>query len=223
MGVWSLPWHWHILSILLTAGRGISTETCGLGDVFPPDDPCSHPETLCWYIFIYTYALFITVIGRIYKYTRSVVQRCWSCTPSQSIGLVLRSARFLCWMPLVFFGFTHCVLLYDNKTITRMFMTIGIRLKNFLTLSILSEISNLPGCFCPGTSFQNTGFNMVPSDPFMSHPDTQIGYIFCRGVSDFATDCACGVLCRGLTTFLMYVGPLFGNRLLNNSWAVSLE
>ena len=100
--------------------------------MFPPDDPCSHPETLCWYIFIYTYALFIRVlvIGRIYTYTRSVAQRCCSCTPSQSIGLVLGSARFLCWMPLVFFfGFTHCVLLYDNKTNTRMFMTIGIRLK----------------------------------------------------------------------------------------------
>ena len=46
-GVWSLPWRWHILSILLTAGRGISAETCGLDDVFPPDDLCSRPETLC--------------------------------------------------------------------------------------------------------------------------------------------------------------------------------
>ena len=28
----------------------------------------------------------------------------------------------------------------------------------------------------------------------------------------FATDCLCGVGCRGLTTFLLYVGPLFGHR-----------
>ena len=45
-------------------------------------------------------------------------------------------------------------------------------------------------------------------------------WIFCRGVSGFATDCPCGVWCRGLTTCLLHVGPPFGNRLLNNSWAV---
>ena len=46
--------------------------------------------------------------------------------------------------------------------------------------------------------------------------------IFYRGVSGFATDCPCGVWCRGLTTCLLYVGPLFGYLLLNNSWAVGL-
>ena len=33
--------------------------------------------------------------------------------------------------------------------------------------------------------------------------------IFCRGVPGFATDCPCHVWCRGLTTCLLYVGPLF--------------
>ena len=47
-------------------------------------------------------------------------------------------------------------------------------------------------------------------------------WIFCRGVSCFATDCPCGVWCRGLTTCLLHVGPPFGNRMLNNSWAVGL-
>ena len=46
VGVWSLPWRWHILSIPLTTGRGTSAETCGL-DVFPPDDLGSRPEALC--------------------------------------------------------------------------------------------------------------------------------------------------------------------------------
>ena len=36
-------------------------------------------------------------------------------------------------------------------------------------------------------------------------------FIFCRGVSSFATDCPCGVCCRGLTTCLLYDGPPFGN------------
>ena len=47
-------------------------------------------------------------------------------------------------------------------------------------------------------------------------------WIFCRGVSGFATDCPWGVWCRGLTTCLLHVGPPFGNRILNNSWAVGL-
>ena len=41
------PWRWHILSIPLTTGRGTSGETCGLDDVFPPDDIGSLPEALC--------------------------------------------------------------------------------------------------------------------------------------------------------------------------------
>ena len=47
LGVWSLPWRWHILSIPLTTGRGIGVETCGLDDVFLSDDLCSRPEALC--------------------------------------------------------------------------------------------------------------------------------------------------------------------------------
>ena len=47
-------------------------------------------------------------------------------------------------------------------------------------------------------------------------------WIFCRGVSGFATDCPCHVWCRGLTTCLLHVGPPFGNRFLNTSWAIGL-
>ena len=35
-------------------------------------------------------------------------------------------------------------------------------------------------------------------------------WIFCKGVSGFATDCPCGVWCQGLTTRLLHVGPPFG-------------
>ena len=54
------------------------------------------------------------------------------------------------------------------------------------------------------------------------------GYLLlanCRGIDvvlGFATDCPCGVWCRGLTTCLLHVDPPFGNRILNNSWAVGL-
>ena len=47
-------------------------------------------------------------------------------------------------------------------------------------------------------------------------------WIFCRGVSGFATDWPCDVWCRELTTCLLHVGPPFGNRFLNTSWAVGL-
>ena len=45
-------------------------------------------------------------------------------------------------------------------------------------------------------------------------------WIFCRGVSGFATDFPCGVWCRGLTTCHLHVGPPFGNRILNNSFDI---
>ena len=53
VGVWLLPWRWHILSSPLTTGRGTGAETCGLDDVLPPDDLCSHPEALLINRYIY--------------------------------------------------------------------------------------------------------------------------------------------------------------------------
>ena len=46
---------------------------------------------------------------------------------------------------------------------------------------------------------------------------------FYRGVPGFATDCPCGVWCRGLTICLLYIGPRFGNLVWNNSWFVSVS
>ena len=37
----------HPLHPIDSRGRGTSAETCGLDDVFPPDDLCSRPEALC--------------------------------------------------------------------------------------------------------------------------------------------------------------------------------
>ena len=47
-------------------------------------------------------------------------------------------------------------------------------------------------------------------------------WIFCRGVSGFATDCPWDIWCHGLTTSLLHIGPPFGNRFLNTSRAVGL-
>ena len=63
---------------------------------------------------------------------------------------------------------------------------------------------------------------MVPSDPFMSHRATQLGYYAVQGVSGFATDFPCDVWCRGSNISLLHVGPPLRNRFLNTSWAVGL-
>ena len=53
VGVWSLSWCWHILSILLKAGRGIGAVTRGLDAVFPTDDLGFGLETQCDSIYIF--------------------------------------------------------------------------------------------------------------------------------------------------------------------------
>ena len=56
-------------------------------------------------------------------------------------------------------------------------MTFGICFKqHFDTRYLVFYNSSLPRMFCPWTFFQHIGFNMVPSDPFMSHLATQLGY-----------------------------------------------
>ena len=71
----------------------------------------------------------------------------------------------------------------------------------FLSLDLLSEYRIQHGAI--GPRYVTSSFST---------------WIFCRGVSGFATDCPCDVWCRGLTTYLLHVGPPFGNRF----WAVGL-
>ena len=170
-------------------------------------------------IYIYIYILYMSsVIGRIYTYNRiqhhSVLVKLHPITFYRT--LFLGSARFLGWMPLfVFFGLLTVSCSLINSVILGCLWRLVFVLNNTLILGIwCSTIPHLPGCFCRRTFFQNIGPLYVTS----SHST----WIFCRGGSGFATDCPCGVWCRELTTCLLHVGPPFGNRLLNNSWAVGL-
>ena len=121
-----------------------------------------------------------SVIGRIHTNNKSVVLYWWSCTPSHSIGLFffLGSARFLGWMPLfVFFALPIVSCSMINSVILECLWPLLFVLNNILIPGIWrSAISHLPGCFCPWTFFQNIGFNIVSSDPFMSHLATQLGF-----------------------------------------------
>ena len=73
---------------------------------------------------------------------------------------------------------TDCVLLsVENSLIPGCLWILVFVLNNTLIQGVwCSTMPHLLGCFCPWTFFQNIGFNMVPSDPFMSHLVTQFGY-----------------------------------------------
>ena len=88
------------------------------------------------------------------------------------------SVWFLGWMPFFVFlslPIVSCSLI--NSLILGCLWLLVFVLGNTLILSIwCSTIPHLPGCFCPWTFFQNIGFNMMPSDPLLSHLATQFGY-----------------------------------------------
>ena len=85
VGVWSLPWRWHILSIPLTTGRGTSAETCGFGwwvSSWLPWFPSR--SSLLTYIYMHslyefcfrTY-IYIHIYIYMYIYNGSVIQYFW--------------------------------------------------------------------------------------------------------------------------------------------------
>ena len=138
VGVWSLPWRWHILATLLRADRGISADTCGLDDAFPPDALFPSRNSVLTYIYPDACILHTSsALERIYTCARSVVQYWWSRIPSQSIGLFGGSAQFLYWMPLfVFFGLpiTSCSMI--NSLILEWLWPLSFVLNNIWTQGI---------------------------------------------------------------------------------------
>ena len=101
----------------------------------------------------------------------------WPLFPSRSYVLmniyiyIYIYLYMLFYMTSVFFGFS------DDSLIPECLWLKVFVLNNTLIIGIrCSTIPHLPGCFCPWTLFQNIGFSEVPSDSFMSHLDTQIGY-----------------------------------------------
>ena len=121
-----------------------------------------------------------------------------------------------------FLWFTNCVLLPDNNIlIPGCLWLLAFVLNNTLKLGICcSTIPHPKDVSVPGSSFRIR----IQHGAIGPHYVTSIysTWIFCRGVSGFATDCPCDVWCRGLITCLLRVSPPFGNRVLNTSWAVGL-
>ena len=142
-------------------------------------------------------------IGTIWRYALV------SCTPSQSIGLSFVGGLFWCWVYRVLFhhDFRHDNRDYYGGPYGHSFIlscTFKLSLTNrfwfckcatpwmFPTLDILLEYW-----------IEHVAFG-IHYGMFTFH--TRISYM---GVPGFAADCHCGVWCRGLTTYLLYVGPIF--------------
>ena len=162
-----------------------------------------------------------SVIGRIYN--GSVIQYWRSCTPSRSIGWFLGSALVpglnatFCFLWCI-----NCVLLFDKNPNTRMLVTFGICFKqHFDTRYLVFYNTSPPRMFLSLDLLWEYRIQHGAKEPLYV-TSSYSTWIFCRGVSGFATDCPCGVWCHGLTTCLLHVGPHFGNRILNNSWAIGL-
>ena len=179
---WFFHWEYIMCRLLIQSGtsniypqiRGNSSWPGGVGGVEGTYWFTSRSSVLIYmYIYICMYIPYTSsVIGRIYN--GSVIQYWRSCTPSRSIGE--------CAVPglnatFCFLWFTNCVLLFDINLILGCLWLLVFVLNNILILGIwCSTIPHFPGCFCPWTFFENIGFNMVLTDPFMSHLTTQLGY-----------------------------------------------
>ena len=164
-----------------------------------------------------------SVIRHIYMYNGSVIQYWRSCTPSRSIGLYFWGVRGS-WAECHFlFSLLYqlCLALWEKPN-TRMLVTFGICFKqHFDTRYLVFYNPSPPRMFLSLDLLSEHRIQHGTNGPLYV-TSSYSTWIFCRGVSGFATDCPCGIWCCGLTTCLLHVGPPFGNRISNNSWAVGL-
>ena len=141
-------------------------------------------QKLCVNIYVYIYMC--VYVYSLYEFCyRSYIQReCHSVSAKLHPITFYRIISGKCAVPglnatFCFLWFTNCVLIFDNSLILGCLWPLVFVLNNILLLGIwCSTIPHLPGCFCPWTFFENSGFNTVLTDPFMSHLHvaTQLGY-----------------------------------------------
>ena len=81
-----------------------------------------------------------------------------------------------------------------------MLVTFDIRFKHFDTRYLVFYNTSLPRMFLSLDLLWEYRIQHGANGPLYV-TSTYSTWIFCRGVSGFATDCPCGVWCRGLTTF----------------------
>ena len=167
---------------------------------------------ICIYIYVYIYIY-------IQRECHSVLAKLHPITFYRIVflGNVRLNATFC------FLWFTNCVLLFDRSLILGCLWPLVFVLNNTLILGIrCSTISHLPGCFLSLDLLSEYRIQHGAIAPLYV-TSSYSTWIFCRAVSGFATVCPCGVWCRRLTICPLHGGSPFGNRILNNIWAVGLS
>ena len=159
------------------------------------------------YVYIYVCAFLIWVLFQdVYIYNGSVIQYWRSCTPSRSIGLYFWGVR-VSWAQchyLFSLVYVLCLGLW-YKSNTRMLVTFGICFKqHFDTRYLVFYNPSPPRMFLSLDLLWEYRIQHGATGPLYV-TSSYSTWIFCRGVSGFATDCHCGVWCRGLTTCLLHV------------------
>ena len=134
----------------VTAGRGISAETCGLDDVFPPDDLSSGPYTQSIIRFFFLYIKLMCPYFILLIYTDGERDGLWMACPFRTLVVLYRM-----------FPFIICLILMNY----------------LMELYFIGFVNaHLPGCFCPWTFRLNIGLNTSPSDSFVSYLNSHLGY-----------------------------------------------
>ena len=182
-------------------------------------------QKLCVNIYVYVYMY----VHSLYEFCyRSYIQReCYSVLAKLHPTTFYRIISGECAVPglnatFCFLWFTNCVLLFDKSLILGCLWPLVFVLNNiFYTRHLVFYNTSPPRMFLSLDLLWEYRIQHGANGPLYV-TSSYSTWIFCRGVSGFATDCPCGVWRRGLTTCPLHVGPLFGNRILNNNWAVDL-
>ena len=152
-----------------------------------------------------------------------------SCNTSQSIGLVFGCALFWRWVSLCVpctYSLIEGYFIVTIATIIGIFHVLWIYWPTHLcfvklgrsgSATITSLAVSAPGHFLWMLDWACYTFGLLC---VMFRFFTRIFY---RGVPGFATDCPCSVWCCGLTTYLLYGGPLFGSLVWNDSGFLYLK
>ena len=151
----------------------------------------------------------------------------WSAAPFHSQqDCSFGCAIFCCWLSLcvpLTNSLIECYFIMMVATIIGRFMAIlfySVWTTHLGTLwlhvgsSDSANTTHLPGCFCPWAFSLNIGLNRLITFGLLCVIFRFSIMIFYKGVPGFAIDCPCNVWCRGLTTCLLYLGPLFWKHIL---------
>ena len=162
-------------------------------------------------------SLYFNFIVQYYLYHNTDIGTLWYCTLPITVccngfGVCVVLAMSVIRCSCLYF-LDRILLHHDFHHVIGLLMAIHYFLNYILGFLLLSSSGSanaqLPGCFHPAHSPWILEWTCYLRTP-LCHVYIPYWDIL-QGVPGFATDCPCRVRCRGLSTCLLYVGPLFVN------------